>query len=98
ISEAQLYFCNNPNDENSIIEYYAKNIVRAYLAAVNKHLDDIKGMKQKKAIIGRYEKIIELSELVKDIIKYLPRIEKRNDYLEEIFEIRRDASIKKDIL
>jgi hypothetical protein len=98
ISKEQIYFCTNPDDENNLIEYYANNIMRAYKSTVDNHIEAINGMKQKKAIIGRYEKIMTISEMAKDTIKALPRIEKRNNYLEEIFEIRRDASIKKDIL
>jgi hypothetical protein len=95
IFQEQVSIAENPQDINQLNEFYADNLFRALTVNVANHYEAIAGMKQKKAIQGRYQKIIELCELVKEHIKALS-IQEKNKYLEEIFSIRREASTKKE--
>lgn len=95
--EDQVYIAKNPQDTNQLNEFYAISLIRALLANFQIHLEAIAVMKQKKAMQGRFDKIIELCDMVTEQIKELP-IDSRNQYLEKIFELRREASIKRETI
>lgn len=92
----QIHIATKPEDTTLLLNYYCSNYMRAFYMSAKKHVDDISGLKQRKAINNRYDKIIELCKLAHDEI-YLRKPPQYHDYLNEIFKIKREAEIQKEL-
>jgi hypothetical protein len=95
--EDQVTIAKNPQDKSKLVNFYASSLIRALYMNVQNHNEAIISMKQKKAIQGRYDKIIELCDMVKEQILSL-NIENRNNYLDQVFNLKRETSIKKETI
>ena len=77
IREEQIYFANNPEDHHRLEEYYIKQLARCFTAYAENHQELINGMKQKKAMVNRYNKMLEAIKMILDELEKLSETETR---------------------
>lgn len=64
ITGAQIYFLENPGDNEKWEAFYIKHLIRSINAQYEKHMIETRGMVQKKAVLKRYDKLWELETMV----------------------------------
>jgi len=84
IREEQIYFGTHPEDHHSFEEYYIKQMARCFTAYAENHQESINGMKQKKAMVNRYHKILEALNMILDELQKLSDTETRKQGQEQL--------------
>jgi hypothetical protein len=84
IREEQIYFATHPEDHHRLEEYYIKQLARCFGVYAQNHQEKIDGMKQKKAMVGRYDKILEAINMILDELEKLTDTETRKQAVEQL--------------
>jgi len=95
LTSNQTFICKHPSDRKLLDNFYCDNLIRALRVNLAIHNEAISGMKQKNAIVNRYTKIMEISNMVLNELSKLGNDEFTKEHRDFARYTMNQASTKK---